>query len=75
MDFRVQAYRPVTVQSFNSGGGRAVAVSDARQSGPVPSVAAINPYNQNLSRLATELRQATGGYTDSVRGGKINILA
>lgn len=80
MDMRIQSYRPVTVQSFSGGAGgqsgRAVAVTDARQNGPVPAVSAISSYRADLATLAAELRQASGtGYTDTVRGSKVNILA
>lgn len=82
MDIRVQAYRPVTVQSFGGTDSRAVAISDARQGGPVPAVAPIGGNRPNLNELASQLRQATkqvantgGGYTDATRGSNLNILA
>jgi hypothetical protein len=81
MDIRVQAYRPVTVQSFGGAGGRAVAVSDARQGGPVRPVP---PVSGNAGQAAANIGQAVGatrqtanggGYTDATRGGNVNILA
>jgi hypothetical protein len=81
MDIRVQAYRPVTVQSFGGTAGRAVAVSDARQGSPILPVAPIGGQRSNLADLASQLQQATrqtastGGYTDATRGSNINILA
>ncbi len=81
MDIRVQAYRPVTVQSFAGSGGRAVAVSDARQSAPVAPISAIGANSRSsLQEMAGQLRQlsntmANNGYTDATRGSNINILA
>jgi hypothetical protein len=81
MDFRVQAYRPVTVQSFGGRGGSAVAVSDARQAPPVAPVRSISPQafkpGANATAPAPANRQTAngGGYTDATRGSNINILA
>lgn len=81
MDIRVQAYRPVTVQSFGGSGSRAVAISDTRQGGPILPVTPISGQRSNLAELASQLQQATrqtastGGYTDATRGSNINILA
>lgn len=77
MDIRVAAYRPVTVQSFNSSRGSLVAVTDSSRNGPVPPVSPISANRPQLAELATQLRQANmgGGYTDATRGSNINILA
>jgi len=80
MDIRVQAYRPVTVQSFGGNGGRTVAVSDARQGGPVSPVPAIGANRTQAQQsfnqaIGTARQVAGGGYTDATRGSNLKILA
>ena len=74
MDIRVAAYNPsVTVstvtRSNNAGGTSATTyIQNASQSGPVQPVSNITP-------VGNQLASANEGYTDSVRGSIINILA
>lgn len=74
MDIRVAAYNPsVTVstvtRSNNAGGTSATTyIQNAAQSGPVQAVNNIVPSQGQFA-------SANEGYTDSVRGSLINILA
>ncbi len=70
MDIRVAAYKPsVTVSTFTNGPTATTYVQNAAQSGPVTAVAAINSVRNQVAA------QPNDGYTDSVRGSLINILA
>ena len=75
MDIRVSAYNPVTVSTITrSGSPFATAyVQNAAQSSPVTPVEATRPVqNAVQSSIAAN---PNDGYTDSVRGSLINILA
>ncbi len=74
MDIRVAAYNPSvtvsTVSRSTSAGATATTtyVQNAAQSGPVQAV-------NNVPRTGNQFASATEGYTDSVRGSLVNILA
>jgi len=78
MDIRIASYntgsaRPVNLTTFSKPGSPMATtyVQNAAQSGPVPAVDAIS-----ASRTTQSSQVANGGgYTDSVRGSIINILA
>lgn len=70
MDIRVSAYRPnVTVSTVAQPGNPLATayVQNASQSGPVPAVQGINQI--------ADAPNNGGGYTDSIRGSLVNILA
>lgn len=70
MDIRVAAYKPsVTVSTFSEGPATTTYVQNAAQSAPVSAASAVNSA---ASQIAA---QPNDGYTDSVRGSLINILA
>jgi hypothetical protein len=73
MDIRVSAYSPATTVTTASRAGNPLAtayVQNASQSGPVTAAEAIRPVQNNLVAA-----NPSDGYTDSVRGSIINILA
>lgn len=70
MDIRIASYRPnVTVSTVSQANNPLSTsfVQNANQSGPVPAVAGINQI--------ANAPNSGGGYTDSIRGSLINILA
>lgn len=75
MDIRVAAYSPsttVTTVSRSNSPFATAYVQNASQSSPVTAAAAIRPVQDSLTQLAAA---PSDGYTDSVRGSIINILA
>lgn len=74
MDIRVAAYSPVTVSTFSRAGSSTATtyVQNAATSGPVSAVAPIQQMQDSTRSLASNPSE---GYTDSVRGSLVNILA
>ncbi|PZP38441.1 MAG: hypothetical protein DI585_07355 [Pseudomonas fluorescens] len=76
MDIRVSAYRPnVTVSTVrNEGNPFATAyVQNANASGPVTATDPVQAARNAFDQLAANT--SSDGYTDSVRGSIVNILA
>ncbi len=78
MDIRIASYnagtaRPVNVSTFSKAGSPMATayVQNAAQSGPVTAVESISAARTTPSSQVAN----GGGYTDSVRGSIINILA
>ena len=82
MDIRIASYntgsaRPVNLTTFSKPGSPMATtyVQNAAQSGPVPAVDAISASRTTQSSQTGSQIANGGGYTDSVRGSIINILA
>ena len=89
MDIRVAAYNPVTVSTFSRPGSplATAVVQNAQQSGPVSAARSTSRVNSSAANAAAEAfrnlapqnqrisQNPSGGYTDSVRGSLVNILA
>lgn len=75
MDIRVAAYSPSVTVSTVSKAGNPLAtayVQNAAQSSPVAAAAPVGNATQSQQLLAAN---PNDGYTDTVRGSLINILA
>lgn len=74
MDIRVTAYNPVTVSTFSNKGNpfATSVVQNANTSGPVQAIQSLQGAQGNTR---TANAGGNGGYTDTIRGSLINILA